>query len=45
MRASRKRQQRLELFLNEDERATFSKAVDRLISALLAEAPAAESDI
>jgi DNA-binding MarR family transcriptional regulator len=45
MRASRKRQQRLELFLNEDERATFSKAVDRLISALLAEAPAAEADI
>jgi DNA-binding MarR family transcriptional regulator len=45
MRVSRKRQRRLELFLNEGERAAFSKSVDKLISALLAEAPAGDADI
>jgi DNA-binding MarR family transcriptional regulator len=42
MRLSRKRQRRLELLLSESERATFSKAIDKLISALLAEAPAGD---
>jgi DNA-binding MarR family transcriptional regulator len=45
MRLSRKRQRRLELFLSDNERATFSKGIDKLISALLAEVPAGEPDL